>query len=72
MAKRNGGFTAIESAWQKAVSKYNGVRQEILKNVERQANNGSFHKASSATRISFRCSKPSTLMRARERVWEAR
>lgn len=33
---------AIESTWQKAVSKYDGARKEILKNVERQANDGPF------------------------------
>jgi alpha-L-fucosidase len=35
--------TAIENTWRKAVSKYDGARQEILKSVERQANEGPFH-----------------------------
>jgi alpha-L-fucosidase len=33
---------AIEREWQRAESKYDGVRQEILRNVERQANDGPF------------------------------
>jgi alpha-L-fucosidase len=31
-----------DSTWQKAVSKYDGPRKEVLKNVERQANDGPF------------------------------
>jgi len=37
------GPAAIENAWQKAESKYDDARQEILKDVERQANEGPFH-----------------------------
>jgi alpha-L-fucosidase len=37
------GPAGIENAWQKAESKYDDARQEILKDVERQANEGPFH-----------------------------
>ncbi|MFZ0308890.1 MAG: alpha-L-fucosidase [Candidatus Sulfotelmatobacter sp.] len=37
------GPAAIENAWQKAESKYDDARQGILKDVERQANEGPFH-----------------------------
>ncbi|HTW57323.1 MAG TPA: alpha-L-fucosidase [Terriglobales bacterium] len=33
---------AIESSWEKSVSKYDGARREILKEVKRQANEGPF------------------------------
>src|SRR5437868_11173676 len=32
----------IESKWQKAVSKYDAARHELLKSVDRQANEGPF------------------------------
>ena len=37
------GPAGIENAWQKAESKYDDARQGILKDVERQANEGPFH-----------------------------